>query len=38
MAQAAASSPAGKATSHRRALPLASAVTSVVPSGLNAMA
>ena len=41
-AQAAASSPAGKATSHRRAppleLPLAPAVASVVPSGLNASA
>ena len=42
MAQAAVSSPAGKATSHWRALPpelsLAPAVTSVVPSGLNATA
>ena len=46
MAQAAVSSPAGKATSHRRPsplelpleLPLAPAVTSALPSGLNATA
>src|SRR6266699_458175 len=37
MAQAAASSLAGKATSHRRALP-PPAVASVLPSGLNAAA
>ena len=38
MAQAAVNSPAGKATSHSRALPSPPAVASVLPSGLNASA